>query len=65
MNQRDRLATEKFSLAWFLRGATSELYGNYGMRDYRVFYDVDEAVLTVFIRTIRYKPPHRTTEDIL
>jgi len=33
--------------------------------DYRVFYDVDEAELTVTIRAIRYKPPHKTTEEIL
>jgi len=33
--------------------------------NYRVFYDVDEAVSVVMIRAIRYKPPHVTTEDIL
>ena len=33
--------------------------------EYRVFYDVDEAVPAVFIRAIRHKPPHKTTEEIL
>ena len=32
---------------------------------YRVFYDVDEAVSVVIIRAIRHKPPHKTTEEIL
>ena len=32
---------------------------------YRVFYDVDEAASVVVIRAIRYKPPHKTTEEIL
>src|SRR5688500_7025777 len=31
----------------------------------RIFYDVDEAAAVVHIRAVRYKPPHRTTEDIL
>ena len=33
--------------------------------EYRVFYDVDEDVSLVMIRAIRYKPPHKTTEEIL
>jgi mRNA-degrading endonuclease RelE of RelBE toxin-antitoxin system len=33
--------------------------------DYRVFYDVDETMSLVTIRAIRYKPPHKMTEDIL
>lgn len=33
--------------------------------EFRVFYDVDEAELTVTIRAIRHKPPHKTTEEIL
>ncbi len=33
--------------------------------DYRVFYDVDETENRVFIRAVRRKPPHRTTEEIL
>ena len=33
--------------------------------EYRVFYDVDEEISTVTIRAIRYKPPHKTTEEIL
>ncbi len=32
---------------------------------YRVFYDVDEESSAVVIRAIRYKPPHKTTEEIL
>ncbi len=32
---------------------------------YRVFYDVDEDAQTVVIRAIRWKPPHKTTEEIL
>lgn len=31
----------------------------------RVFYDVDEADRRVFVRAVRRKPSHRTTEDIL
>lgn len=31
--------------------------------DYRVFYDVDED--TVFVRAIRVKHPHQTTEESL
>ena len=33
--------------------------------DHRVFYDVDEGAAVVTIRAIRYKPPHKTTEEIL
>lgn len=33
--------------------------------DFRVFYDVDEEGLRVFVRAIRRKPPHLTTEEIL
>ncbi len=33
--------------------------------EYRVFYDVDESIQTVFIRAIRKKPPGITTEEIL
>jgi mRNA-degrading endonuclease RelE of RelBE toxin-antitoxin system len=32
---------------------------------YRVFYDVDEARRMVFVRAVREKPPHASTEDIL
>jgi mRNA-degrading endonuclease RelE of RelBE toxin-antitoxin system len=32
---------------------------------YRVFYDVSEAASVVTVRAIRYKPPHKTTEEIL
>ena len=33
--------------------------------EYRVFYDVDEPASLVTVRAIRYKPPHKTTEEIL
>jgi mRNA-degrading endonuclease RelE of RelBE toxin-antitoxin system len=33
--------------------------------DYRVFYDVDEEDDVVFVRAVRRKPPHKTTEEIL
>ncbi|PKO22673.1 MAG: hypothetical protein CVU38_08215 [Chloroflexi bacterium HGW-Chloroflexi-1] len=33
--------------------------------EYRVFYDMDEKTLTVTIRAIRFKPPDKTTEEIL
>jgi mRNA-degrading endonuclease RelE of RelBE toxin-antitoxin system len=33
--------------------------------DYRVFYDVDQAEKRVFVRAVRRKLPHLTTEDIL
>ena len=32
--------------------------------EYRVFYDVDEATKTVYVRAVRLKEPHQTTEDI-
>lgn len=32
--------------------------------DYRVFYDVDDAVLTVHVRAVRRKEQGQTTEDI-
>lgn len=33
--------------------------------EYRIFYDVDEIERIVYVRAVRRKPPHRTTEDIL
>ena len=30
--------------------------------DYRVFYDVDEPGKTVYVRSVREKPPHAATE---
>ena len=33
--------------------------------DYRVFYDVAEEDRQVFVRAVRRKPPHLTTEEIL
>jgi mRNA-degrading endonuclease RelE of RelBE toxin-antitoxin system len=33
--------------------------------EYRVFYDVNEEQKRVFVRAVRRKPAHRTTEDIL
>ena len=33
--------------------------------DYRVFYDVDEANRTVYVRAIREKPPHAGTEEVI
>ena len=33
--------------------------------EYRVFYDVDEEVNKVYVRAVRRKPPHKTTEEIL
>ena len=33
--------------------------------DFRVFYDVDAEVSRVYVRAVRRKPPHRTTEEIL
>jgi mRNA-degrading endonuclease RelE of RelBE toxin-antitoxin system len=35
------------------------------VNEYRVFYDVRENDLLVIVRAIRYKPPHKTTEEIL
>ena len=34
------------------------------MGEHRVFYDVDEEASVVIIRAIRYKPPHKPTEEI-
>lgn len=33
--------------------------------DHRVFYDVAEEEEAVYVRAVRHKPPHRTTEEIL
>lgn len=33
--------------------------------EFRVFYDVDRAALSVNVRSIRRKPPERTTEEVL
>ena len=33
--------------------------------EYRVFYDVSEADLKVYVRAVRRKPPHKTLEEIL
>jgi mRNA-degrading endonuclease RelE of RelBE toxin-antitoxin system len=33
--------------------------------DRRVFYDVDEEGRTVYVRAVRRKAPHATTEQIL
>jgi len=33
--------------------------------EYRVFYDVNAEQRKVYVRAVRGKPPHRTTEDIL
>jgi mRNA-degrading endonuclease RelE of RelBE toxin-antitoxin system len=33
--------------------------------EYRVFYDVAEAEQAVYVRAVRYKPPHSRTEEIL
>ena len=33
--------------------------------EYRVFFDVSEDEKKVFVRAVRHKPPHRTTEEIL
>lgn len=33
--------------------------------EFRVFYDVDEASASVFVRAIREKPPHAATERVL
>lgn len=33
--------------------------------EYRVFYDVERAGRTVYVRAVRRKPPHKTTGEIL
>lgn len=33
--------------------------------EYRVFYDVNEKEKKVYVRAVRRKPPHKTTEEIL
>lgn len=33
--------------------------------EFRVFYDVDSEQEMVWVRAVRRKPPHRTTEEIL
>ena len=33
--------------------------------EYRIFYDVDEIERIVYVRAVRHKPPHKTTEEIL
>ena len=33
--------------------------------EYRIFYDVDEDEGIAYVRAVRQKPPHKTTEEIL
>ncbi len=33
--------------------------------NYRVYYNVNEQALTVYVHAIRHKPPHMTTEEVL
>jgi len=33
--------------------------------EYRAFYDVDEGERKVYVRAVRKKPPHKTTEEII
>ena len=33
--------------------------------DYRVFYDVDLDEEVVYVRSVRLKPPHHTTDEVL
>ena len=33
--------------------------------EYRVFFDVNEEEQIVYVRAVRRKPPHKTTEEIL
>ena len=35
------------------------------VKEYRVFYDVDERAGQVVVRAVRRKLPHKTTEEIL
>ncbi|MBI4822872.1 MAG: type II toxin-antitoxin system RelE/ParE family toxin [Nitrospirae bacterium] len=35
------------------------------VKQYRVFYDVDEAKKIVYVRAVREKPTNKTTEEIL
>jgi mRNA-degrading endonuclease RelE of RelBE toxin-antitoxin system len=32
---------------------------------YRMFYDVNEEMRVVYVRAVRFKPPHRMTQEIL
>lgn len=45
---------EASSVVWELRSG-----------EYRIFYDVDEAEQTVYVRAVRKKTPGKTTEEIL
>jgi mRNA-degrading endonuclease RelE of RelBE toxin-antitoxin system len=33
--------------------------------EFRVYYDIDDELKTVSIRSVRHKPPHTTTEQII
>jgi len=33
--------------------------------EYRVLYDVDEGERKVYVRAVRKKPPHKTSEEII
>ncbi|MFM9963510.1 MAG: type II toxin-antitoxin system RelE family toxin [Planctomycetaceae bacterium] len=33
--------------------------------DHRIFYDIDLDAHTVYVRAIRIKPPHSTTDEVL
>ena len=33
--------------------------------EYRILYDVDEGERKVYVRAVRKKPPHKTSEEII
>jgi mRNA-degrading endonuclease RelE of RelBE toxin-antitoxin system len=58
---RNRKILEGVTPPWEHEAALWELR----IREFRVFYDVQEEEQCVVIRAIRRKPPHKTTEEIL
>lgn len=35
------------------------------VREHRIFHDASEGEKKVYVRAVRHKPPHKTTEEIL
>lgn len=67
LGDRPTVETRHRKMLWGLTPAFEAVPPIWELRvgEYRVFYDVDEREKKVYVRAIRRKPPHRTTEEIL
>lgn len=67
LGDRPTVETRHRKMLWGLTPAFEAVPPIWELRvgEYRVFYDVDEREKKVYVRAIKRKPPHRTTEEIL